>query len=95
MNPSPPEAAASALEAEMNQLSLEQTLRDFEIANARVLDLTQRVVEANRRIAELQTDLQNLRLEHNRLKAEHDAMRNSQAYRLASRVWAVRNAVSR
>ena len=44
------------LEREMDRLSLEQAVRDFEIANARVIDLTQRLIAANQRIVELPGD---------------------------------------
>jgi uncharacterized protein (DUF3084 family) len=87
------EAPNPALESEMNALSLERALVDFEIANARVLDLTQRLVESTSMVVELQTELQNLRIEHQQLKAQHDAMKSSQAFRIATRIWALRNAV--
>jgi hypothetical protein len=47
--------AAAQLVREMNALSLTQALLDFEMANARVLDLTARLVEANARVIKLQT----------------------------------------
>ena len=93
MSPNHPEADASLLEQEMNELSLERALVDFEIANARVLDLTQRLVEATQTITELQTEFQELRIEHKQLEARHEAMKSSQAFKLAARVWAIRNAV--
>ena len=43
--------AAVELQWAMDRLSLEQALIDFEVANARVLDLTARLVEANQRAA--------------------------------------------
>jgi exonuclease VII small subunit len=46
--------AMSGLDREMDRLSLEQALRDFEIANARVIDLTRRLLEANDQIRSLQ-----------------------------------------
>ena len=42
---------------EIDALSLRQALLDFEMANARVLDLTARLVEANARVVRLQTEL--------------------------------------
>jgi chromosome segregation ATPase len=42
--------AASELQQQIDALSLRQALVDFELANARVLDLTARLVEANERI---------------------------------------------
>jgi hypothetical protein len=37
----------------LDQISLTQALKDFETANARVLDLTQRLVESERAVREL------------------------------------------
>jgi hypothetical protein len=47
--------------ADLDRVSLTQALRDFEIANARVLDLTQRLVESERRRRELEHELEQLR----------------------------------
>ena len=43
------ELEATPLEKEIGLLSLDQAFRDFEIANARVIDLTQRLIAANDR----------------------------------------------
>lgn len=45
------------LAREIDALSLRQALLDFEMANARVLDLTARLVEANTRVLKLQREL--------------------------------------
>jgi hypothetical protein len=81
-----------SLEETMDSLSLEQALLDFEVANARVMDLTRRLVDATAAISELNTELQQVRIDHARLKAEHEQMRSSQAFRIAERIWALRNA---
>lgn len=47
--------------ADLDQISLTQALRDFEIANARVLDLTQRLVASERQRRELENELEQLR----------------------------------
>jgi hypothetical protein len=46
-----PGATGEALTRQIDALSLAQALVDFEMANARVLDLTARLVEANERVA--------------------------------------------
>ncbi len=43
-------AISNDLQTEIDALSLGQALVDFELANARVLDLTARLVEANQRV---------------------------------------------
>jgi hypothetical protein len=93
MRPSHPSPAEDSLQQEMDALSLERTLADFEIANARVLDLTKRLVESDHLIAELQGELSTVRAELRELEARYEAMRSSQAFRLASRIWALRNAL--
>ena len=45
----------SLIGRQIDALSLTQALLDFEMANARVLDLTARLVEANARVIKLQT----------------------------------------
>lgn len=82
-----------AVAADLDELSLTQALLDFEVANARVLDLTQRLVEANRTIEELRTEVDEVRAELTDLKSIHKQMQGSQAFRLASKIWALRNAV--
>jgi chromosome segregation ATPase len=44
------QSTSADLKAEIDALSLGQALVDFELANARVLDLTARLVEANERV---------------------------------------------
>jgi hypothetical protein len=80
-------------EAEMDELSLRQALMDFEVANARVLDLTQRLVEAQAVITQLRTELESLRIEHSQLASLHERMKTSRAFRSAEKLWALRNAI--
>ena len=82
----------ASLTEEIDRLSLEQALRDFEIANARVVDLTQRLISSNDKIVSTQRELDMLRVEMAELRATHEAMRGSAAFRIASRIWALRNA---
>ena len=79
----------------VDELSLEQALLDVDVANARVLDLTQRLVELSRHNSQLRTELEHLRLEYAQLRSAHERMKGSQAFRLAERLWAIRNALGR
>lgn len=82
-----------SLQGEIDRLSLEQALRDFEIANARVIDLTQRLISANEKVLAVQRESDELRVELTQLRSVHDAMRGSAAFRLATKIWDLRNAV--
>ena len=46
----------------LDRINLTQALLDFEIANARVLDLTSRVVDSNKRVLKLQAEADASRL---------------------------------
>lgn len=91
----PKQGASQVLGGEMDALSLRQALRDFEVANARAIDLTQRLIAANSQILDLQRELDVLRLEYSELDATHEAMRGSQAFRLADKIWTLRNLIGR
>lgn len=88
-----PDWAATPLEKELDELSLTQALRDFEVANARVIDLTTRLLEANTKVAALTAEVESQRTSFHELEARHEAMRGSIAFRLASKIWAIRNAL--
>jgi hypothetical protein len=78
-DPDPATEAVSAtipLPSRLDQISLEQALLDFEVANARVVDLTKRLVEAT-------DELVRLRHETELLRPEVEAARGSRAYILA------------
>jgi len=83
------------LAAELDRLSLAQALRDAEVAGARVADLTQRLIGLTDELAEARRELAALRAEDAELRDVHDRMRGSRAFRLAERIWAVRNALAR
>lgn len=57
---------------EIDRLNIEQALRDFEVANARVVDLTSRLTAMNERALNLQHELSSVRLEAARV---HDLNR--------------------
>ncbi len=52
---------AEELTRRLDRLNLTQALLDFEIANARVLDLTSRVVDSNKRVLKLQAEADSAR----------------------------------
>jgi DNA repair ATPase RecN len=81
------------LAAEMDQLSLAHALHDFEVANARVVDLTQRLIGASRELAAAREELASLQRQHEELRSVHDRMQLSRAYKLANKIWAIRNAL--
>ena len=83
----------ASLKEEIDRLSLEQALRDFEVANTRVVDLTQRLISSNERVISIQREFDALRVEMAELRATHEAMQGSAAFRLASKIWAIRNAI--
>jgi hypothetical protein len=60
---SPPhEKEVRSSTADLDRVALTQSLRDFEIANARVLDLTQRLIESEKRRKDVENELEHLRL---------------------------------
>ncbi len=86
-------ADAAEFGREMDRLSLMQAQHDFEVANARVVDLTQRLIGTGRELAVMRQQLTSLQREHEDLRLAHEEMQRSRAYRLAKKVWALRNMV--
>jgi hypothetical protein len=82
-----------ALEKELDRLSLIQALVDTEMATARVIDLTERLVDAREQVVNLRSELEHQRIEYTQYRAEQEQVKSSAAYRLAARIWAVRNAL--
>jgi hypothetical protein len=70
-----PEATATgeSFAQRVDRLSLEQALVDFEVANARVLDLTHRLTELNRELLDLRSEHERLRIAHNQSLARRAA----------------------
>lgn len=64
------EDQAHATESDLDETSLIQALKDFEVANARVVDLTSRLTMANEEIVRLRADRLRLEAEVARLSAE-------------------------
>jgi predicted nucleic acid-binding Zn-ribbon protein len=66
---------------DLDGISLEQALRDFEVANARVIDLTKRLTSLNKQYLKAQSELQKARLRNRALTAELNAVKSSTSYR--------------
>jgi hypothetical protein len=82
-----------ALQEELDRLSLTQALVDAEMATARVIDLTERLVDAREQVVNLRSELEHLRIEYTQYKVEQELLKSSAAFRLADRIWTVRNAL--
>ena len=76
---------AAELEREIDRLSLVQALHDVEVANGRVIDLTQRLVSASAELAELRRDYEELREQYERTQER-------KVVRLADRLYALARA---
>lgn len=83
----------ASLEQELDRVSLTQALIDTEAATARVIDLTERLIDARTQINDLRAEMDALRIEHHELRNEHEAMQHSTAFRLATSIWNIRNAL--
>ena len=86
-------AADTSLTEDLDRLALTQALHDVDVANARVMDLTQRLIGAGRELAALREELASLQREHDDLRTRHGQMQRSRAFKLANRIWAIRNAI--
>jgi hypothetical protein len=81
------------MEEELDRLSLTQALVDAEMATARVMDLTERLVDARQQLVKLRGDLEHLRIEYVQYRVEQERVQSSTAFRLAAKIWALRNAL--
>jgi hypothetical protein len=88
-----PETSVGADDVDLDALSLEQALIDFEIANERVRDLTYRLVATTHAMAELQERIRVSEERLSQLERERAELESTKAYKLARRVWAVREAL--
>ena len=86
---------ATEIDKELDRLSLTQALVDFEVANARVTDLTQRLIDAANEIAALRQELDHERMRYFELTTEHHRMVDSKTYRIAKGIEACRRLLSR
>jgi hypothetical protein len=77
------DVTVSELERELDRLSVEQALRDFEIANARTVDLTQRLVDLSHEVTDLRERLVATQEALAAAQTENQAIRASATFRLA------------
>ena len=75
------------VDAQLAHVLLEQSLRDFEVANARVTDVTQRLIEANHQLIELKAKIAALESENVMLRDENEAVRVENSSIKASRLF--------
>ena len=78
-----PEGTETTNTVDLDQLSLSQTLLDFEVANARVIDLTRRLTAMNKELVKTTTALQKAQLRNRQLTSELKAIKESRAFRSA------------
>ena len=79
-----------ALERELDRLSLEQSLRDFEIANARVIDLTRRLVDLSNEAVALREQLVSTQAALVDARLENEAIRASATFKVGRILRAIR-----
>lgn len=87
--------ASPANTVELDGISLSQALRDFEIANARVIDLTQRLIASEQARLTAVDQAEQLRIRVATAETELAQLRSSKAYRLAHQVGVLRARLSR
>ena len=80
---------------ELDRLSLTQALLDFEVANARVTDLTQRLIEASNEIAALREELDRRSAQLAEVDRAHQQMAQSTTWKIAKGIEAVRRFLQR
>jgi chromosome segregation ATPase len=87
--------ASTELSQELDRLSLTQALLDFEVANARVADLTQRLIEASNEIAALKAELDRRSAQLTDLDRAHRQMAESTTWKIAKGIEALRRFLQR
>jgi predicted nuclease with TOPRIM domain len=75
------ESSDENLDGQLDSLSLEQALLDFERANARVIDLTQRLLEASDELVELKAELRVTTAELEAVRYENHMIKSSRAFK--------------
>lgn len=86
---------STELGRELDRLSLTQALLDFEVANARVTDLTQRLIDASNEIAALRAELDRRSAQLTELDRAHQQMAQSTTWKIAKGIEAVRRLLLR
>jgi len=82
--PSPESASGPVNTVDLDPTLLKQALIDFEVANARVIDLTRRLTTIHKELVTTTTQLQNAQLKNRQLRAELKALKASRAYKSAA-----------
>jgi hypothetical protein len=83
------------LSRELDRLSLTQALLDFEVANARVTDLTQRLIEASNEITALRAELDRRTAQLVELDRVHNQMAASTTWKIARGIEGIRKLLLR
>ena len=78
-----PDAQEVPNTVDLDGISLSQALLDFEVANARVIDLTKRLTAMNRELVKTTTALQKAQLRNRQLTTELKEIKASRAFRSA------------
>lgn len=76
------ESSDASLDGQLDSLSLEQALLDFERANARVIDLTRRLLEASDELVELKAKLRVATDELEAIRYENHMIKTSRAFKM-------------
>ena len=87
-------APTTELQRTIDGISLAQALLDADVAIARAHDLALRLVELSEQLAEARGENVALRSQAAKSQALYDEIVQNKAYGLASKVWAIRRAVS-
>jgi hypothetical protein len=69
------DAPTNGADPSLDRLNLVQALRDFEVANRRVIDLTQRLTALHRELLDTRSELQFTKLDLQRTRSELDQVR--------------------
>lgn len=80
---------------DLDPLNLEQALIDFEVANARVIDLTRRLTEMNRQLTSARNELEETRVQLRVSEGARHQLEASRAYQLAQRLGVARSLLRR
>jgi hypothetical protein len=89
------ESSDTNLDGQLDSLSLEQALIDFERANARVIDLTQRLLEASGEVIELKEKLRVALDELEGVRYENEMIKSSRPFKLLVSIRGVRDFLRR
>jgi hypothetical protein len=89
------EGSDTSLDDQIDSLSLEQALLDFERANARVIDLTQRLLEASDELLELKAKLRIASDELEAIRYENHMIKSSRAFKVLISLRTVRDFLRR